>query len=100
MSSVTVAPALLRTLAETQGDSAEAWRESLFFKKEDPGNTEGARSGGSGGVRQTFLNDEKGYRAAFASRDAGKGETKTKQVSFLGFFLWGGSALRRCSALD
>ena len=82
VSSVTVAPALLRTLAETQGDGAAAWRESLFFKEKDPGDAEGARSEDSGGARQSFLNDEKGYREAFTRRYTGKGETKTKQVSF------------------
>ena len=83
MASVTVAPALLHTLAETQGDGAAAWRESLFFKEQDPGDAEG---GESGGARQTFLDDEKGYREAFARRYAGKGEAKTKQVSFP--FFW------------
>ena len=96
MSSLTVAPALLRTLAETQGDGAEAWRESLFFK--DPESKEA--DPGIDGPRQSFLNDEKGYREAFARRYAGKGETKTKQVSFFIslFFLVGLSAVaRRCA---
>ena len=83
VSSVTVAPALLHTLAETQGDAAEAWRESLFFKDPEKKETDAA----IGGLQQTFLNDETAYREAFARRYAGKGETKTKQVSpwfFLG----------------
>ena len=88
VSSVTVAPALLHTLAETQGDGAAAWRESLFFK--DPEKKEaGAGIGNSGSPRQTFLNDEKGYREAFTRRYAGKGETKTKEVSFSSFLVDG-----------
>ena len=83
VSSVTVAPALLRTLAETQGGGAEAWRESLFFK--DPEKKEAGAGIGDSGPQQSFLNDETAYREAFARRYAGKGEAKTKQVSF--FFL-------------
>ena len=87
VSSVTVAPALLRTLAETQGDGAAAWRESLFFKDPLEGKDAGAGIGDfSGPHRQSFLDDEKGYREAFALRDAGKGEAKTKQVSLP--FIW------------
>ena len=85
VASVTVAPALLHTLAETQGTAAEAWRESLFFKDPEKKKETDAAIGGS---QQTFLNDETAYREAFARRYAGKGESKTKQVSFLGVF-WG-----------
>ena len=90
MSAVTVAPALLHTLANTQEDEAEAWRDSMFSK--DPEKVDGrTRYAGP----QSFLNNERAYREAFATRYAGKGETKMKQVSSDTVSL----ALRRCPAL-
>lgn len=69
--SITLAPPLVRELAGTVEDFEKVERCSLF------------REGGAVGVvceRQTFVNDEAGWRKAFAEREGGKGKWKTEQV--------------------
>ena len=77
VASVTIAPALLETLAETQEDEAEVSRESIFAEK----NLEAADRRKGNLEAKSFLNNETAYREAFASRYGGNGEVKTKQVS-------------------
>lgn len=76
VASLTVAPALLRTLAETHELEAEASRDSMFNQK-----AEGADRINEGFEPKSFLNNEKAWREDFARSYGGKGEAKTKQVS-------------------
>ncbi len=76
VASLTIAPALLHTLAETQEEEAEAWRDSMFAQ-----TAEGADKTNGQSELKNFLNNEKAYREAYARSYGGKGETKTKQVS-------------------
>ena len=76
VASITIAPALLRTLAETQEEEAEASRDSLFAEKQEKAEEEDGYS-----KPQSFLDNEMAYREAFAKSYGGKGEAKTKQVS-------------------
>ena len=91
VASMTIAPALLHTLAETQEVEAEASRDSLFAKNPDDVHGKDGHS-----KPQSFLNNEMAYREAFARSYAGKGEAKTKQVSLDALCL----ALRRSSGLE
>lgn len=88
VSSVTVAPELLRTLSETHEEEAEAWRDSLFARK-----PEGEDGGKGCSEPKSFLDNEVAFREAFAQGYGGKGEVKTKQVSVDAFPL----ALRKSS---
>ena len=91
VASLTIAPALLHTLAETKEEEAEASRDSLFTNNPEKAEVENGYP-----KPQSFLNNEMAYREAFAKRYSGKGEAKTKQVSPDTFLL----ALRRSSGLE
>ena len=68
----TIAPAYMQALLETDKPEAKVAELSLFKDIKKP--TE------QGIERTSFLNDEERYREAFASRDGGKGQVKTRQV--------------------
>ena len=76
VSSLTIAPGLLRTLAETDEEAAEASRESMFT-----GNAENQDGEKGYTESKSFLNNEVAFREAFARSYDGKGESKTKEVS-------------------
>lgn len=82
VASLTIAPALLHTLAETQEEEGEASRDSLFANNPEKAEVENGYP-----KPQSFLNNEMAYREAFTKRYGGKGEAKTKQVSLDTFFL-------------
>ena len=71
-SSMTVAPALLQELSETQRSEAEAVSQSLFLK---PGIAQEHKL-----EHRAFIDDEKTYREAFANSNDGKGAMKTTKV--------------------
>ena len=73
VASLTIAPDLLHTLAETQEEEVEASRGSIFAPEVD-GNNRYPEP-------KSFLNNETAYREAFARSYGGKGEAKTQQVS-------------------
>ena len=68
----TVAPALLQALSETSEPEAKVAALSIF--RSGTVTTEQVTE------RETFINDEEKYREAFARRDGGKGQLKTRQV--------------------
>ena len=80
VASMTIAPALLHTLAETL-EEAEALGDSMFAER---AKVEADERNGSSEAK-SFLNNGTAYRRAFASSYGGKGEAKTKQVSFCPF---------------
>lgn len=89
--SLTIAPDLLRTLAKTPGDETEVSCDSLFAPKAEAAD----RTNGHAEPK-SFLNNEIAYREGFAKSYGGKGEAKTKQVSFDAFPL----ALRHIRGLE
>lgn len=76
VSSVTIAPPLLRTLSETYEEEAEASRHSIFAR--NPESEDGERRYSE---TKSFLDNEVAFREAFAKGYGGKGEARTKQVS-------------------
>ena len=91
VSSVTIAPTLLRTLSETCEEEAEASGDSIFTR--NPKREDGERRYLE---TKSFLDNEVAFREAFAKGYGGKGEARTKQVSVNAFPL----ALRRSSGSD
>ncbi|MCJ1281404.1 hypothetical protein MMC26_000723 [Xylographa opegraphella] len=67
----TIAPSLLRALSETKELEKMVAERSLFNNK-----IYSAQSM----QRTSFMDDEEKYREAFANRDSGKGQVKTKQA--------------------
>lgn len=70
--SLTIAPALLRTLSEADELEETAKDMSLFGKE---ASTEAKQP-----KRLSFMNDEAKFREAFSKADGGQGVIKTKQV--------------------
>lgn len=70
--SLTIAPALLRTLSEADELEETAKDMSLFEK--------GASTEAKQPKRLSFINDEAKFREAFSKADGGQGVTKTRQV--------------------
>ncbi|KAL9120198.1 MAG: hypothetical protein Q9187_003252 [Circinaria calcarea] len=68
----TIAPGYLQAMLERDEPEAKVAELSLF--KDITKSTE------QGIERTSFVNDEERYREAFASRDGGKGQVKTRQV--------------------
>lgn len=68
----TIAPALLQALVETHKPEAEVAELSLFKDK--------TKFAEQGIERASFVDAEGKYREAFARRDGGKGQAKTRQV--------------------
>lgn len=91
VSSVTIAPELLRTLSETHEEEAEAWRDSIFAQNPE-------REDGERGYLETksFVDNEMAFREAFTKGYGGKGEARTNQVSVDSFLL----APRKSSGSD
>ena len=73
VAAVTVAPDLLRALADTEELASETARISIF---ED----QNAQTLKTVHERETFVNDERKYREAFARSNGGKGAQRTKEV--------------------
>ena len=73
VASLTVAPDLLRTLSKTEEQESELVDRSLFVERTKIKDQETEYN--------TFIDDETGYRKAFAESEGGKGQVKTAQVS-------------------
>ncbi|KAI4160351.1 MAG: hypothetical protein LQ342_005847 [Letrouitia transgressa] len=71
--SLTIAPALLRTLSEADELEETAKDMSLFEK--------GASTEAKQPKRLSFINDEAKFREAFSKADGGQGVTKTRQIA-------------------
>ena len=74
----TIAPGLLQSLSETNEPIANVAPLSLFKS--------GTQTAKHETPRLSFIDDEARYRKAFAARDGGKGQLKTKQVIIAGPF--------------
>ena len=70
--SMTVAPALLRMLSETEEPEADVTNSSIF-EIETKASQQAIKV-------HSFVNDEKKYREAFAKSYGGKGAWKTQEV--------------------
>ena len=75
VASLTVAPALLHLLADTKESQEEVTPRSLFKEKATAEEAEMEY--------KSFINDETKFREAFARRENGNGQVKTKQVQAL-----------------
>lgn len=73
VASVTIAPDLVRKLSEQEEAQTSLGERSLF--------TGEASAGGKDTERMTFLDDEAGFRKAFAQSEGGRGAVKTEQVN-------------------
>lgn len=74
VASMTIAPGLLRTLAVTELVEKDAEESSMF--RED--NTVDVSELG----KKTYIEDEKGWREAYANSYGGKGQWKTNEVRY------------------
>ena len=72
VASLTVAPDLLRTLSKTEEQESELVDRSLFVER--------TRIKGQETEHKAFIDNETGYRKAFAESEGGKGQVKTAQV--------------------
>jgi transaldolase len=70
VAALTLPPTLLGPLSDTQQPEAELADRSMFKQE---GKIEEME-------RKSFVDDEAGFREAFAKTDVGKGEVKTTQV--------------------
>lgn len=70
--SMTIAPDLLRTLSKTDEGETGITNSSIFVKETKPS--------GQKIEIDSFVNEERKYREAFAKSYGGKGEWKTKEV--------------------
>ncbi|KAL9610233.1 MAG: hypothetical protein Q9167_005055 [Letrouitia subvulpina] len=70
--SLTIAPALLRTLSEAD-ELEETVKDLSLFEKEDSTKAKQIE-------HLSFVNDEAGFREAFSKANGGQGVTKTQQV--------------------
>lgn len=68
---MTIAPAVLRELSQSQDEEASLASKSLYRKQDDKPQKQDLAS---------YTNDEVGWREAFMKSDHGKGAVKTKQV--------------------
>lgn len=72
IASLTIAPDLLRTLSKTEEQESQLVERSLVFERTKVGEQETQYN--------TFIDNETGYREAFAESEGGKGQVKTAQV--------------------